>query len=185
MNRHRGKLRRPVHPDAEKSAGQIADYVWTEPRYQTHQKIEVSCGGDAWLIASAKHDKGTVVSNESNRFPNSKKVRIPDVCDVFGVKCRTMIQLIKEIPGRILENHGKCERTALDTPLSPADNPVTSANLPADPPSSAQMKFHRSVALSCSRHLGSICSGAKYAKIQAIRPNFGRQTMRHRIPRGL
>lgn len=99
MNRHKGKLSLPITPEIDEIATNIGNYVWTTPRYPTQQRMVFSKGGDAWLIACAKHDKGTVLSNESDRFPKSKKVRIPDLCDVFKVRCRTMIQMIKEIPG--------------------------------------------------------------------------------------
>ncbi len=99
MHRHKKELCLPLHQDAETIAMEIADHVWTAPRYPGHQRLQFSKGGDAWLIASAKQDGGTVLSNESNLYPEAKKVRIPDLCEVFQVRCRTMIQMIKEIPG--------------------------------------------------------------------------------------
>jgi hypothetical protein len=99
MNRHRadGFCVKSI-PEVNAIATQIGDYVFGHPRYPTHQRLLFAKGGDAWLIAAAKHDGGTVVSNESNRFPDSKKVRIPDVCQAFDVRCLTMDDVIREIP---------------------------------------------------------------------------------------
>jgi Domain of unknown function (DUF4411) len=99
INRHKGAglCLRPV-AEVDEIATRIGDYVFIEPRYPTHQRLLFAKGGDAWLIAAAKHDGGVVVSNESAKFPDSKKVRIPDVCEVFEVRCITMEDLIREIP---------------------------------------------------------------------------------------
>jgi hypothetical protein len=58
----------------------VNDYVNDNSQYPTHQKLAFYQGADAWLIAHAWVDNGTVVSNESDRFPKSQRVRIPDVC---------------------------------------------------------------------------------------------------------
>jgi hypothetical protein len=101
MNRHRTDgLCVKLVPEIDEIATHIGDYVFSHPVYPDHQRLLFSKGGDAWLIAAAKHDGGTVVSNESKKFPQSKKVRIPDVCEVFDVRCLSMDELIKEIPAR-------------------------------------------------------------------------------------
>lgn len=99
MQRHKKELCLPIHPAAEGIAKEIAEWVWTSTRYPSHQKLHFYKGGDAWLIASAKQDGGTVLSNEANVDLLSKRVKIPDVCNQFQVRCRTMIQMIKEVPG--------------------------------------------------------------------------------------
>ncbi len=88
-----------IKPDkaVDGHATAIADYVFTNPQYPPHQQVEFAKGGDAWLIAHALHDGGTVVSMESDRFPNSQRVRIPDVCHKFDVLCITLFDLIKKL----------------------------------------------------------------------------------------
>ena len=39
------------------------------------------------VIAHAMADGGTVVSFESDVKPDSRRIRIPDVCEHFGVPC--------------------------------------------------------------------------------------------------
>jgi hypothetical protein len=98
ISRHKGDgLCMKTSKEVDNIASAIGDYVFSNPRWPSHQQMEFARGGDAWLIAAAKHDNGTVVSNESKRFPNAKKVRIPDVCDYFQVRCLTMDQLIREM----------------------------------------------------------------------------------------
>lgn len=79
---------------------QIGDYVGDNPQYPIHQKLEFYRGADASVIAHAWQDEGTVVSNESGHFPKSERVRIPDVCHHFQVRCITRDALIKEIDAK-------------------------------------------------------------------------------------
>ncbi len=101
MKRHekRGLCIQPTS-DVNDVARQIGDYVFSAKRYPNYQRLDFSRGGDAWLIAAAKADTGTVVSRESDKKPGSTKVRIPDICDVIGVRCRTLDQVIREIPAK-------------------------------------------------------------------------------------
>jgi Domain of unknown function (DUF4411) len=79
---------------------EVANYVWSHPQHPLHQKVEFSKGGDCFLIAHALFDGGTIVSDESNKFPQSARVRIPDVCGHFNVKCRTLVQLIRDLDAK-------------------------------------------------------------------------------------
>ncbi|MBI2816418.1 MAG: DUF4411 family protein [Acidobacteria bacterium] len=80
----------------DKIATKIGDYVFGG-RYQPRHAMEFSKGADPWLIAFAIDDHGTVVTNESKKYANAQKVRIPDVCDHFNVRCITLNELIIEI----------------------------------------------------------------------------------------
>lgn len=57
---------------------------------------------DAWIIAIAKKDQLTLVTEEK-RNPNlsiarpSKAAKIPDICDDLGIRCITMNQFFDEI----------------------------------------------------------------------------------------
>jgi len=56
---------------------QIADYV--NNTYLQYQASEFLNGADPWIIAHAKAYGGRVVTFEK-RAPNSKKPKIPDIC---------------------------------------------------------------------------------------------------------
>ena len=90
-----------IKPDREVQhlVGQIGEYVFS-PRYETQESLDFSRGGDIWLIAHAMADNGTVVTQESHRRPDAKKVRIPDVCYRFGVSCINLNELIRKLKAR-------------------------------------------------------------------------------------
>jgi hypothetical protein len=99
MHRHKsdGLCIKPTRA-VDQTVTEIGDWVFGNPQYPNHQRLEFGKGGDPWLIAAAKHDKGTVVSNESKHFPRAQKVRIPDVCHHFRIRVISMDDLIREIP---------------------------------------------------------------------------------------
>jgi hypothetical protein len=86
--------------EVDSKVTEVADYVWSHPRYPFHQRLEFSKGADGFLIAHALVDRGIVVSDESQLFPDSQRVRVPDVCKHFNVTCRTLTQLIKDLDAK-------------------------------------------------------------------------------------
>lgn len=83
--------------EIDDKAKAIGDWVNENDQYPIHQKLKFFGGADAWAVAYAWQDKGTIVSNESTHFPNSGRVRIPDVCRKFSVHCITRDTLIREL----------------------------------------------------------------------------------------
>ena len=78
-----------------------SDRALIEPRSWLHEKI-----ADGWLIAIAKKESLTIVSDErKNPNLNSAKpsgyVKIPDIAEDFGVRCITMNSFFKEIGFRL------------------------------------------------------------------------------------
>ncbi len=72
-----------------------------DPKSWTHEKI-----ADGWLIAIAKRDGLTIVSDENaNRNLNAQNpsgaVKIPDIAKDFGIRCITMNEFFKEIGFKI------------------------------------------------------------------------------------
>jgi len=63
--------------------------------YSYPEAWDFSRGADPWIIAHAIEDKGVVVTLESDLRPDAKKVRIPDVCDIFDVKCLDMLEMMR------------------------------------------------------------------------------------------
>jgi hypothetical protein len=52
---------------------------------------------DPWLIAYAKKFNFILVSQETSEPLRRNKVKMPDVCTHFGVKCITMMQMFREL----------------------------------------------------------------------------------------
>jgi hypothetical protein len=91
---------------------QIADYLYTETvekqkpkrtelRYKAAQAEVFSRGADAFVIAHAMGDGGTVVTFETDKFPDSQKIRIPDICAHFGVPCIGLRELLIALKAKL------------------------------------------------------------------------------------
>jgi len=57
---------------------------------------------DPWIIAKAKSIGATVVSHESRLAPETKKVKIPNICHEFGVPCINTFQLLRELQAKFI-----------------------------------------------------------------------------------
>lgn len=55
---------------------------------------------DPWLIAKAAVMNAVIVTHEALDPPNSKKVKIPNICQVFDVSYVTTYQLLKQLEAR-------------------------------------------------------------------------------------
>ena len=77
-------------------ASKIGDYVYSESRFYARHRARFSKGADAWIIAQAAIDNGTVVTREIPQ-PTSHEPKIPDLCQYFEVKLITLADLIKTL----------------------------------------------------------------------------------------
>jgi uncharacterized protein DUF4411 len=84
----------PICPAVEVHYTAIANHV--SQNYDLPNSNLFLSGADGWVIAHALHSKGTVVSQESDRHPEAHKVRIPDVCAVFSVRCIHLVAMLRE-----------------------------------------------------------------------------------------
>jgi Domain of unknown function (DUF4411) len=66
-------------------------------RYAQPFALDFVNGADPWIIAHAIADGGKVVSQETDKHPNAQRVRIPDVCDDFGIECIKVWELLREL----------------------------------------------------------------------------------------
>ena len=74
---------------------QIADYV--NNTYPQHQASDFLNGADPWIIAHAKAYGSRVVTFEKGA-PNSKKPKIPDICQQFGMEdCLNLYEMAREL----------------------------------------------------------------------------------------
>lgn len=83
--------------ELDEKVTEIGNWVNRNEHYPIHQKLEFFRGADAWVVAYAWHDNGTIVTNESGHHPNSERVRIPEVCRRFSVRYITRDALIREL----------------------------------------------------------------------------------------
>ena len=57
---------------------------------------------DPWIIAKAKSIGATVVSHESLLIPETKKVKVPNICKEFEVPCISTFQLLRELQAKFV-----------------------------------------------------------------------------------
>jgi hypothetical protein len=73
----------------------IADYV--ESNYDRPQAAWFLDKADPWLIAQAKAVGGTVVTREKLVGSDSRKVKVPNICQAFGVRFIDTFEMIREL----------------------------------------------------------------------------------------
>jgi hypothetical protein len=74
---------------------QIADHV--NENYDRVQADRFLAGADPWIIACAKAHGGTVVTREKRVPVGSRKAKVPNVCDHFGVACLDVYDMLRRI----------------------------------------------------------------------------------------
>lgn len=57
---------------------------------------------DPWIIAKAKSIGAIVVTHEAHAAPNTKKVKIPNICRQFDVDCVDTFQFLRELNARFV-----------------------------------------------------------------------------------
>jgi hypothetical protein len=78
---------------------EVVNWAVSKGQYRRHAIDEFlrSEVADAWLIAYAKNEGVTLVTEEVPRPNSKKKIMIPDVCNDFGIPFRNTIQMMREL----------------------------------------------------------------------------------------
>ena len=74
----------------------VVNYAQNSGRYPQHNVAEFLSGADPWLIAYPMALGGKVVTFEASA-PKSKKPKIPDVADEFGIKCINLWDMLDKL----------------------------------------------------------------------------------------
>lgn len=83
-------------PDIQAKFSEIAAWIVAQPFGPEHIAKFLN-GADPWIIAAACVDNATVVTQEQAVPANSKKIKIPNVCGVFGVTCINTFEMNDEL----------------------------------------------------------------------------------------
>ncbi|MCA6059072.1 DUF4411 family protein [Thalassolituus sp. ST750PaO-4] len=75
---------------------EIVNHVM-EQDYNPANRDQFLAKGDPWLIAKAKVLGATLVTHEATVAPATKKVKIPNICKEFGVRCITTFDMLHEL----------------------------------------------------------------------------------------
>lgn len=67
--------------------GRMAQNIVQSGQYPLRQINEFLKGADLWNVAQAKVDGATVVTGEKRAKPQSTKIKVPNVCEMYGIPC--------------------------------------------------------------------------------------------------
>lgn len=80
---------------------EIVNYVMTQ-NFDPGNRDTFLAKGDPWLIAKAKTLGATLVTQEATLSPHTRKVKIPNICVHFGVRCITTFDMLRELKPKFL-----------------------------------------------------------------------------------
>lgn len=95
-----GHLIDESEPDIQAEYGKMAAWLVSQPFGAEHIASFMS-KADLWIIAAAKVRGCTVVTQEVAAGRGSRKVRIPDVCAHFGIKCVNTFKFMEELQAQL------------------------------------------------------------------------------------
>ncbi len=75
----------------------IMMWVQGHSRYLDQAKAKFATGADGWLVAYARVHGTTVVTNEQSAPESRKEIKLPDVCDQFGVRRDNMFAMLRAL----------------------------------------------------------------------------------------
>lgn len=73
----------------------IMIWVQRHPQYFDYAKAKFATGADGWLVAYAKVHGAIVVTNEQRAPESKREVKLPDVCEQFGVTPEDTFSMLK------------------------------------------------------------------------------------------
>jgi len=82
--------------DIQQNMRAIANYVLNHNTFSPENKSQFLARADPWLIATAMTYGYGVVTHESKAGEGTKKVKIPNVCETFGVAYINVFELMRE-----------------------------------------------------------------------------------------
>lgn len=82
--------------------GDIANHVMDQPDYAEPYTSSFLGGADPWLIAKAAVLGAEVITHERKVPSDSKKVKVPNICEVFDVPYRNTYDLMEELSAKLV-----------------------------------------------------------------------------------
>jgi NAD(P)H-dependent flavin oxidoreductase YrpB (nitropropane dioxygenase family) len=87
--------------DTQTAFAEIAQWA-AEGDYNPGNRDNFLAKADPWIIAKAKVLGATVVTHESLAAMNTRKIKVPNVCEKFGVSCQNTFQFLSELNARFV-----------------------------------------------------------------------------------
>lgn len=81
----------------QKAFSKIAEAVTNGKSHHPAQAALFLKGADPWVISFAMANKGSVVTQEKLVGPDSKKVKIPNICKHFGIEYMNSYDMLRRL----------------------------------------------------------------------------------------
>ena len=88
--------------EIQSAMSEVADYVVALPNKNQRNLELFLAKADPWLIACAMADGHIIVTQEEKVDAQSKKIKIPNVCEHFGVQCITTFDLLTKLSAKFI-----------------------------------------------------------------------------------
>lgn len=77
--------------------GKIMDWAQNSDHFNDSAKEEFARSADAWVVAYAKAHNYTVVTHESYDQNIKKRIKIPNVCETFGIPYTNTFTMLRNL----------------------------------------------------------------------------------------
>ena len=86
-----------TEPEVVRVFESIMLWVQQHPQYSDPAKAKFASGADGWLVAYAKVHEEMLVTLEQPAPESKNSIKIPDVCNQFGVQTRTPYSMLRSL----------------------------------------------------------------------------------------
>ncbi len=86
--------------------GDIMLWIQRHPGYFDYAKAKFATGADGWLVAYARVHGMTVVTNEQAAPDSKREIKLPDVCNQFGVAYENTYSMLRHLGIQFNWKHG-------------------------------------------------------------------------------
>jgi len=87
--------------NTQKAFSEIASYV-ASADFNSKNRDDFLAGADPWIIAKAKSLGATLVTHEAQLSLATKKVKIPNICNVFGIDCINTFEFLRALEAKFV-----------------------------------------------------------------------------------
>jgi hypothetical protein len=88
--------------ETQATFAEIANFVMALERKTEVEKAHFLSKADPWIIAKANTTGATIVTHEVRVPDDSKKVKIPNIADSFGVTCINTYELLRKLETKFI-----------------------------------------------------------------------------------
>ena len=89
-------------PEVVRVFESIMRWVQQHPQYSVPAKAKFASGADGWLVAYAHIHENKLVTLEQPAPDSKNSIKIPDVCNQFGVQTRTPFSMLRSLKVKMI-----------------------------------------------------------------------------------